>query len=136
MFRHVLENLGRHAWGSRDWVLEGFLRKVKGHPQALLHVLETPVDTSRDELAAISVPTLVIQGSADEPEAAASSPTCCRTGRSWRCPATTSPRPAPPSSARRLPTSSADPRLGAGSDGARAAHRDARGGRLGPGQQR
>lgn len=69
-FRHVLENLGRHEWGSRDWLMEGFLRKTKGDPVALLNVLETPVDTSRAELAAIAVPTLVISGVDDEPEAA------------------------------------------------------------------
>ena len=68
-FRHVLENLGQHEWGSQDWLLEGFLRKVKGDPAALLLVLETPVDTSREQLAAIAVPTLVISGAADEPEA-------------------------------------------------------------------
>ena len=69
MFRHVMENLGRHEWGSRDWMLEGFLRKVKGDPVALLQVLDTPVDTSADEIAAIAVPTLVMSGSEDEPEA-------------------------------------------------------------------
>jgi pimeloyl-ACP methyl ester carboxylesterase len=68
-FRHVLENLGRHEWGSQDWLMEGFLRKVKGDPAALLQVLQTPVDTSREQLASITVPTLVISGADDEPEA-------------------------------------------------------------------
>jgi DNA polymerase-3 subunit alpha len=27
-FRHVLDHLGSHEWGSRDWLMEGFLRKV------------------------------------------------------------------------------------------------------------
>jgi pimeloyl-ACP methyl ester carboxylesterase len=68
-FRHVLDHLGRHEWGSRDWLMEGFLRKVKGDPVALRLVLETPVDTSSEQLAAVAVPTLVISGTHDEPEA-------------------------------------------------------------------
>jgi pimeloyl-ACP methyl ester carboxylesterase len=68
MFRHVLENLGRHEWGSRNWVLEGFLRKVTGDPAALLLVLDTPVDTPAEQIGAITVPTLVLQGSKDDPE--------------------------------------------------------------------
>jgi pimeloyl-ACP methyl ester carboxylesterase len=67
-FRHVIENLGQHEWGSPDWVMEGFLRKVKGDPVALLHVLETPVDTSPAEIASIVVPTLVMSGADDEPD--------------------------------------------------------------------
>jgi pimeloyl-ACP methyl ester carboxylesterase len=68
-FRHVLDNLGRHEWGSRDWLMEGFLRKVGGDPVALRLVLDTPVDTSRAQLAAIAVPTLVVSGRDDEPDA-------------------------------------------------------------------
>ena len=67
-FRHVIENLGKHEWGSRDWLLEGFLRKVKGDPTALLLVLDTPVDTSPAQIAAITVPTLVMSGVDDEPD--------------------------------------------------------------------
>jgi pimeloyl-ACP methyl ester carboxylesterase len=68
-FRHVLDHLGSHEWGSRDWLMEGFLRKVKGDPAALRHVLETPVDSSREQLTSIATPTLVICGTDDEPEA-------------------------------------------------------------------
>jgi pimeloyl-ACP methyl ester carboxylesterase len=68
-FRHVLDHLGRHEWGSRDWLMEGFLRKTEGDPVALRLVLDTPVDTTREQLAAITVPTLVLTGSDDEPEA-------------------------------------------------------------------
>jgi pimeloyl-ACP methyl ester carboxylesterase len=68
-FRHVLDHLGRHEWGSRDWLMEGFLRKTQGDPVALRLVLDTPVDTTREQLAAITVPTLVISGADDEPEA-------------------------------------------------------------------
>ncbi|MCL8250845.1 alpha/beta hydrolase [Aeromicrobium fastidiosum] len=68
-FRHVLDHLGRHEWGSRDWLMEGFLRKTQGDPTALRHVLDTPVDTTREQLAAIGVPTLVVTGTDDEPDA-------------------------------------------------------------------
>lgn len=67
-FRRVLEGLGTHEWGSPDWLAEGFLRKVKGDPVALLHLLETPAASTREELAAIEVPTLVIEGDRDDPE--------------------------------------------------------------------
>jgi pimeloyl-ACP methyl ester carboxylesterase len=67
-FRRVLEGLGTHEWGSPDWLAEGFLRKVNGDPVALLQLLETPEPTSREQLAAIQVPTLVIEGNQDDPE--------------------------------------------------------------------
>lgn len=67
-FRHVLENIGRHEWGSPDWLAEGFLKKVGGDPEALLLVLGTPVDTTAEAITAITVPTLVMSGSEDEPE--------------------------------------------------------------------
>lgn len=67
-FRHVLDNLGRHAWGSRDWLLEGFLKKVGGDPVALLRVLDTPADIPRAAIADIRVPMLVVEGSEDDPE--------------------------------------------------------------------
>lgn len=69
LFRHVLENLGQHEWGSREWELEGFLRKTKGDPEALLLVLDTLVDTTPQQLASIAVPTLVMSGTDDEPGA-------------------------------------------------------------------
>jgi pimeloyl-ACP methyl ester carboxylesterase len=37
-----------------------------GDPVALLHVLDTLVDTSREELAAIAAPTVVVAGESDE----------------------------------------------------------------------
>ena len=67
-FRHVLEHPGQHEWGSPDWLAEGFLKKIGGDRRALLLVLDTPVDTSRESITAITVPTLVMSGDRDEPE--------------------------------------------------------------------
>jgi pimeloyl-ACP methyl ester carboxylesterase len=65
-FRHVLTNLGGFERGSSEWMTEAFLKTTKGDPQALLLILETFVDTSREALAAIRVPTLVVTGEDDD----------------------------------------------------------------------
>ena len=61
-FRRVLSNLGSFERGSSEWLTEAFLKTTKGDPQALLQVLETFVDTSEEEIAAIDVPVLVVTG--------------------------------------------------------------------------
>ncbi len=64
-FRHVLTNPGGFPRGSLEWMTEAFLNTVRGDPVALLHVLDTFVDTPREELARIEVPTLVLTGADD-----------------------------------------------------------------------
>jgi len=64
-FRNVLSNLGSFARGSPEWMAEAFLKTVGGDPVALLHVLDTNVDTPRDALASITMPTLVAAGAED-----------------------------------------------------------------------
>jgi pimeloyl-ACP methyl ester carboxylesterase len=44
---------------------EAFLKTVGGDPAALLHVLGTSVDTPREALARIGMPTLVLVGAED-----------------------------------------------------------------------
>jgi pimeloyl-ACP methyl ester carboxylesterase len=61
-FRNILTNLGSFARGSNEWMAEAFLKTVGGDPVALLHVLETFVDTPLASLAAIDVPVLVVAG--------------------------------------------------------------------------
>ena len=61
-FRRVLTNLGSFDRGSPAWSAEAFLKTTKGDPVALLRVLDTFVDTSREALAAITGPTLVVSG--------------------------------------------------------------------------
>ena len=65
-FRHVLTNLGSFDRGSSEWMTEAFLKTTKGDPVALLHILDTFVDTPRDQLAAITVPTHVVNGADDD----------------------------------------------------------------------
>ncbi|SNS10102.1 Pimeloyl-ACP methyl ester carboxylesterase [Sphingomonas laterariae] len=65
-FRRVLTGLGSFERGSSEWMTEAFLKTTKGDPVALLHILETFVDTSRAELAAIDLPVLVVTGAEDD----------------------------------------------------------------------
>lgn len=64
-FRRVLTNLGSFERGSPEWLTEAFLKTTRGDPVALLHILDTFVDTSAAELAAIAPPTLVVNGADD-----------------------------------------------------------------------
>jgi pimeloyl-ACP methyl ester carboxylesterase len=64
-FRNLLTNLGTFPRGSAEWMAEAFLKTVGGDPVALLHVLDTFVDTPREVLAKIDTPTLVLMGSDD-----------------------------------------------------------------------
>lgn len=65
-FRHVLTNLGSFERGSSEWLTEAFLKTTKGDPVALLHILQTFVDTTLEELAAIDCPVLVVTGVDDD----------------------------------------------------------------------
>ncbi len=65
-FRHVLTNLGSFERGSSEWMTEAFLKTTDGDPKALLLILDTFVDTSREELAAIDLPVLVVTGEDDD----------------------------------------------------------------------
>jgi pimeloyl-ACP methyl ester carboxylesterase len=65
-FRRILTNLGSFERGSPEWMAEAFLKTVGGDPVALLHVLETSVDTPREALAWIGMPTLVLVGAEDD----------------------------------------------------------------------
>ncbi|HET8611951.1 MAG TPA: alpha/beta fold hydrolase [Sphingomonas sp.] len=65
-FRRVLTNLGSFKRGTAEWMTEAFLKTVAGDPVALLHVLDTFVDTPRDTVAAIETPTLVVAGAEDD----------------------------------------------------------------------
>lgn len=64
-FHRVLTNLGSFERGSSEWLTEAFLKTTKGDPVALLRILDTFVDTPREEIAAILQPTAVISGAED-----------------------------------------------------------------------
>lgn len=66
LFRRVLSYPGTFERGSPEWMADAFLRTVGGDPVALLHVLGTSVDTPREALTSIRVPTLVLVGADDE----------------------------------------------------------------------
>lgn len=65
-FRHVLTNIGSFERGSSEWLTEAFLKTTGGDPEALLLILDTFVDTSREELATIDLPVLVVTGEDDD----------------------------------------------------------------------
>lgn len=65
-FRRILTNLGSFERGSPEWLTEAFLKTTKGDPVALLHVLDTFVDTPRAVLDSIEQPVLVVAGAEDE----------------------------------------------------------------------
>lgn len=65
-FREVLTGLGSFSHGSPQWMAEAFLKTTGGDPAALVHVLDTFVDSTRDELQRIAMPTTVIAGVDDQ----------------------------------------------------------------------
>ena len=65
-FRRILTNLGSFQRGTPEWMAEAFLKTVGGDPEALLLVLGSSVDTPRETLARITVPTLVVAGAEDD----------------------------------------------------------------------
>jgi len=65
-FRNILTNLGTFKPGSAQWMAESFLKTVGGDPLALLHILDTFVDTPPEALARIRTPTLVLDGAEDD----------------------------------------------------------------------
>src|SRR3954469_23135171 len=65
-FRDILTGLGTHPRGSPEWLAEAFLKTTGGDPQALLPLLGSFVDSTEAELATITMPTLVLQGTDDD----------------------------------------------------------------------
>lgn len=64
-FRHILCHLGEHPRGSPEWLAEAFLKTTGGDPVALLHVLNTFVDTPRSVLEELPQCALVVCGAED-----------------------------------------------------------------------
>jgi pimeloyl-ACP methyl ester carboxylesterase len=72
-FRNLLTHPGSFKPGSAEWMAEAFMKTVGGDPVALLHVLDTFVDTPRETLARINTPTLVVIGKEDNDNGSAES---------------------------------------------------------------
>jgi len=64
-FRKVLEGAGTHERGSNEYFAEAFLKSTGGDAAALRPILDSFVDSSREDLAAIDLPVLVITGEED-----------------------------------------------------------------------
>jgi pimeloyl-ACP methyl ester carboxylesterase len=64
-YRHVLSNFGTFRPGSPDQAVEDWVTASGGDPVALVNVLDSFVDTPLEELARITVPTLVLTGAED-----------------------------------------------------------------------
>lgn len=65
-FRHVLTHLGTFQRGTSEWMTEAFLKTTGGDPVALLHILDTFVDTPIDAVRAIDTPAIVVTGEEDD----------------------------------------------------------------------
>ena len=63
-FRHVLTNFGTFEPGTSERATEDWVKSNGGDPVALVRVLDTFVDTPMEELARITVPTLVLTSTA------------------------------------------------------------------------
>jgi pimeloyl-ACP methyl ester carboxylesterase len=64
-FRRVLTGLGTFERGSPERAMEDWIKTAGGDPVALLHILDTFVDTPREALARIETPTLVLTAAED-----------------------------------------------------------------------
>lgn len=65
-FVDVLSTDKTFAHGTPEFMTQAFLRTTGGDPKALIHVVDTQVDSSLDDLAAIPVPTAVVLGTEDD----------------------------------------------------------------------
>ncbi|MGW8203328.1 alpha/beta fold hydrolase [Sphingomonas bisphenolicum] len=64
-YKNVLNNLGTFERGTSEWMTEAFLKTTKGDPVAMLHILNTFVDTDEATIAGFRQPTAVICGADD-----------------------------------------------------------------------
>jgi pimeloyl-ACP methyl ester carboxylesterase len=65
-FRRALTHPNTFERGSPEWMMAAFIKTAGGDTTALLHILDTFVDTPREALVRIGIPTLVIVGAEDE----------------------------------------------------------------------
>ena len=65
-YKNVLTNLGSFERGTSEWMTEAFLKTTRGDPVAMLHILNTFVDTPEAQIAAIAQPAEIICGADDQ----------------------------------------------------------------------
>ena len=63
-FKNILDNLGTFEKFTPEWNAEAFLKTTKGDPVALRLLLDSFIDTSEREIAAIDMPRRAIWGMA------------------------------------------------------------------------
>ena len=64
-FRRILDGLGSWPRNSPEWMVEAFLKTTGGDAEAMKALLNSFVDSTREEIAAIGTETLVLQGAED-----------------------------------------------------------------------
>ena len=64
-YRRLFARLGTAEPGTPEAQMESYMASLDADPTALLHLFDTFVDTPREALAAVQVPTLVIAGEDD-----------------------------------------------------------------------
>jgi pimeloyl-ACP methyl ester carboxylesterase len=64
-FLRVIETRDSARPGTREWMAAQFLKTTRTDAEAVAHVIRSQVQTSRDELAALTMPALVVCGSDD-----------------------------------------------------------------------
>jgi pimeloyl-ACP methyl ester carboxylesterase len=65
-FRRVLAAPDSFERGTAEWRAAAFLKTVNGDPVAMLRLLDTIVDTTKEQLTQITIPALVVAGVADD----------------------------------------------------------------------
>jgi pimeloyl-ACP methyl ester carboxylesterase len=65
-FLHVLTYQGTFERGTPEFLTQAFLRTTGGDPSALIHLVDTQVSNSPEDLAGIPVPTAVVLGTEDD----------------------------------------------------------------------
>ncbi len=65
-FRRIVSGLGSWPRESPEFMVGAFLKTTGGDPAAMMPLLDSFVASTRAELEAIVIPTLVLQGDADE----------------------------------------------------------------------
>ncbi len=65
-FVRVLTTTEKFEHGSPEFLTQAFLRTTGGDPLALIHLVDTQVDSTLEDLAAIGVPTAVLLGTEDD----------------------------------------------------------------------
>lgn len=65
-FRRILDGIGTWPRNSPEWMVEAFLKTTHGDPEAMKALLGSFVDSTREEIAAVTARTLAVQGDTDD----------------------------------------------------------------------